>query len=149
DFSQNWFMSKNTAFWAVTIIWLPYAATITILTLAEINAIDSSVFEAASVDGASELQVNFRIILPMLRNIIGTCTVLAATSMLQKFDVIMMTTQGGPLNYTLNLPLYIYQTALTNNDFARANTAGVYLIIMGFITLLFINRVFRMGKSDL
>lgn len=149
DFSQNWFMSKNTAFWSVTIIWLPYAATITILTLAEINAIDSSVFEAASVDGASELQVNFRIILPMLRNIIGTCTVLAATSMLQKFDVIMMTTQGGPLNYTLNLPLYIYQTALTNNDFARANTAGVYLIIMGFITVLFINRVFRMGKSDL
>lgn len=148
DFNQNWFMDKDTAFWAVTIIWLPYAATVTILTLAEINAIDPAIMEAAKVDGANEWQINTRVILPMLRNIIGTGVMLAATSMLQKIDTLMMTTQGGPLNYTLNMPLYIYQTALTNNDFGRANAAGVYLIILGFITVILINRIFRLGKSD-
>ncbi len=148
NFDQNWFVDKNTAFWSVTAIWLPYAATITILVLAEISAIDTSIYEAAQVDGATELQINFFITIPMLRNIIGTAAVLGATSMLQKLDVLMMTTRGGPLNYTLNLPLYIYNTALTNNDFARANTAGVYLILLGLITVLFLNKVFRMGKAD-
>ena len=69
--------------------------------------------------------------------------------MLQKLDTLMMTTKGGPLNRTLNVPLYIYQTALTDNNFALANTAGVYLILIGLITVLVINRAFRLGHSDL
>ena len=149
NFDQNWFMDKATAFFAVTITWLPYAATITILVLAEIAAIDTSIYEAARVDGASEMQVTFHIMLPLLRNIIGTAAVLGGPSMLHKLDILMMTTNGGPGDTTLNLPLYIYQTALTNNDFALANTAGVYLIILGFITVLIINKAFRMGKSDI
>lgn len=149
DFDVNWFQNKNTAFWSVTAIWLPYAATITILVLAEISAIDTSIYEAAEVDGATGFQIDLYITLPMLRNIIGTAAVLGATSMLQKLDVLMMTTQGGPQNRTLNLPLYIYNAALTDNDFARANTAGIYLILMGLVTVFAINKLFRMGKSDL
>lgn len=149
DFSKNWFFESNSAFWTVTFIWLPFAATITILVLAEIAAIDESLFEAARVDGANELQVNLYITLPMLRSIIGTAAILGGTSMLQKLDTLMMTTKGGPLNRTLNVPLYIYQTALTDNNFALANTAGVYLILIGLITVLVINRAFRLGHSDL
>lgn len=148
NFDQNWFMDKDTAFFAVSLIWVPYAATVTILVLAELAAIDPSIIEAASVDGASNFQINIRILLPMLRNIIGTCAILAGTSMLQKLDVLMMTTKGGPLNYTLNLPLYIYQTALTENNFGLANSAGVYLIIVGLITVFSISKLFRMGRSD-
>jgi len=149
NFDLNWFQNKNSAFWSVTAIWLPYAATITILVLAEISAIDTSIYEAAQVDGATEFQTNIYITIPMLRNIIGTCAILGATSMLQKLDVLMMTTQGGPQNRTLNLPLYIYSSALTDNDFACANTAGIYLILLGLVTVLLINKLFRMGKSDL
>lgn len=146
--APNWFMDKSTAFFAVTIIWLPYAATVTLLVLAEIAAIDPSVYEAGKIDGASELQINLRITLPLLRNIIGTCAILGATSMLQKLDILMMTTKGGPVNRTLNLPLYIYQTALTNNDFARANAAGVYLIGLGLVSVFIINRLFRMNEKN-
>lgn len=148
DFNVNWFQNKGTAFGAVTAIWLPYAATITILVLAEISAIDTSIYEAAQVDGATNFQTTVYITVPMLRNIIGTSAVLGATSMLQKLDVLMMTTQGGPQDRTLNLPLFIYNAALTDNDFARANTAGVYLIIIGLTAVLIINKVFRVGKAD-
>lgn len=148
EFSHNWFMDKSTAFLAVTITWLPYAATITIMILAEIAAIDKSIYEAAEVDGASEGQVIKLITLPLLRNAIGTAAILAGTSMLQKLDILMMTTKGGPLNTTLNLPMYIYNTALTNNDFSRANTAGVYLILLGLVTVLILNKLFKIGKTD-
>jgi raffinose/stachyose/melibiose transport system permease protein len=148
DFGQNWFLSGNTAFLTVTLTWLPFAATITILVLAEMTSIEPSIMEAARIDGANELQTNVRIVLPMMRNIIGTSTVLAATSMLQKLDIIMMTTSGGPGNTTLNLPMYVYETALRNNDFGRANTAGVYMIIIGLVAGKLINKIYKMGETD-
>ncbi|MCK9190547.1 MAG: sugar ABC transporter permease [Sphaerochaetaceae bacterium] len=147
DFSQNWFMDKSTAFGSVTFTWLPYAATITILVLAEISAIDSSIYEAAKLDGVTGFQEVIYITLPLLKNIIGTCAILGGTSMLQKLDIIMMTTQGGPRDTTMNLPYYIYKTALTNNDFGMANASGVYLIILGSITVFAINKLFHIGKD--
>ncbi|MEG1742309.1 MAG: sugar ABC transporter permease, partial [Acetivibrio sp.] len=148
DFVKNWFFEKNTAFFVVSLIWIPYAATITILIMAEIAAIDEGLLEAARVDGATELQINLRIILPLLRNIIGTCVILGGTSMLQKLDVLMITTGGGPLNATLNLPMFIYKTALTENNFGLANTAGVFLIGIGLILVLGVNKLFKLGRSD-
>lgn len=148
NFNLNWFMDKSSAFFTVTITWLPFAATVTILALAEIAAIDQSIYEAAKVDGSTEFQTIRFVTLPMLRNIIGTSAILAATSMFQKLDILMMTTKGGPLNTTLNMPMYIYNTALTNNDFARANTAGVYMILMGLVTVLVLSKIFHIGKTD-
>jgi raffinose/stachyose/melibiose transport system permease protein len=149
DFNLNWFMNKSSAFFTVTITWLPFAATVSILVLAEIAAIDKSIYEAAEVDGATEFQTMRFVTLPMLRNIIGTTAILAATSMLQKLDILMMTTKGGPLNTTLNMPMYIYNTALIDNNFARAKTAGVYLILMGLVTVLILSKLFKVGQTDL
>jgi len=149
DFGHNWFLSDSTAFLAVTIIWLPFAANITILVLAEMSSIPPSILEAAYIDGAGEVQTNIRIVLPMVHRIIGTSTLLAATSMLQKLDVIMITTSGGPGNTTLNLPMYVYETALRQNNFGKANTAGVYMIIIGLIVVKSINWIYRMDESDI
>ena len=148
-FQLYWFMNPNTAFGSITLTWLPYAATITLLVLTEILSIDSSITEAAIVDGANRLQLNIRIILPLTRNIIGTCEILAATSMLQRFDTIMMTTKGGPGNLTMNLPIFIYNTGLVENNLGRANTAGVLLLIIGIMFVLMIRRIFRMGEMYL
>ena len=81
DFSQNWFLSSNTAFAAVTLTWLPYAGLVTILVMAEMASVSEDIFEAARMDGATDFQIDLKIVLPMMRNIIGTATVLAATSL--------------------------------------------------------------------
>ncbi|MZQ81107.1 ABC transporter permease subunit [Paenibacillus sp. 5J-6] len=146
-FSQNWFMDYNSAFFSVTMTWLPYAAVVTILVLAEIAAISESVFESARIDGASELKINLYIVLPMLRNIIGTCILLAGTSILQKFDIIMMTTGGGPGNETMNLPMYIYKTALIDNNFGYANAIGVFAILLGIVFVMTTKAVFKIGDA--
>lgn len=147
DYAQNWFMDYATAFLSVTMTWLPYAAVVTILILAEIAAIPESLFESARIDGASEMKINLYILLPMLRNIIGTCVILAGTSMLQKMDIIMMTTGGGPGNETMNLPIYIYKTALMDNNFGYSNSVGVFLIGFGLIFVLLCRNLFRIGSS--
>jgi len=147
DFSKNWFMDYSTSFFSVTMTWLPYAAVVTILILAELAAIPESVLESAQIDGAGEFKTNIYIVLPMLRNIIGTCVILSATSMLQQLDRILMTTGGGPGTETLNLPLYIYRTALIDNNFGYANTIGVFLVVLGIALVLVISSIFKIGTS--
>lgn len=116
--------------------------------MAEMTSLDVSILEAAKVDGATEFQTTIRIILPLMKNIIGTTTVLGATSMLQKLDILMMTTKGGPGDVTLNLPYFVYNTAFSAKQFGLANSVGVLMIIMGLIVVGIINRIYRIGKQD-
>ncbi len=147
DFSQNWFLGADTAFFSVTLTWLPYAGLVTILVMAEMASIPEDIYEAARVDGATDFQIDIRIVLPMMRNIIGTATVLAATSMLQKLDIIMMTTNGGPAGKTMNMPMYLYQTALTDNNYGLANAQGVVLIAIGLVVVGLIRGIYKMDKE--
>lgn len=148
DFSRNWFFDFDTAFGTVTISWLLFAGLITILILAEIKSIPKSLFESAMIDGATDIQTSIYITLPMIRNILGTCVIISATSMLKEFELIYLTTKGGPADLTINLPLYLYKTALIENNFGYANTIGTILITLGIISIILISRIFRMGKAD-
>lgn len=78
-------MNYDTAFLTVTLTWLPYAAITSLLVLTEITSIDGAILEAAVVDGADNLQINLRIILPLLKNIIGTSVILEASAMLKSW----------------------------------------------------------------
>jgi raffinose/stachyose/melibiose transport system permease protein len=146
NFAVNWYANAQTAFFAVTVTWLPFAAIIAILAGAEMAAISDDIFEAAVIDGASEFQTIAYIKLPLLKNAIGTGTILAATSMLQKMDILIMTSNGGPGTTTLNLPLFIYNTAMRDNNFGVANACAVLLIIIGFISIGAINKIYRMNE---
>lgn len=100
------------------------------------------------MDGANNFQIDLHITLPMLRNVIGTTIIMGATYMLQMFDLIFLTTQGGPGTTTTNLPLYLYKTAMINNNYGYANAIGSFIIILGLIFLFIINKSFRIGKTD-
>jgi raffinose/stachyose/melibiose transport system permease protein len=146
NFNINWYANADTAFFAVTITWLPFAAVIAILAAAELAAIPEDIFEAAIIDGAGEFQMNWYIRLPLLKNAIGTGTILAATSMLHKMDILIMTSNGGPGNHTMNLPLLIYLTAMQDNNFGLANACGVILIIIGLLSIGIISKIYRMNE---
>jgi raffinose/stachyose/melibiose transport system permease protein len=146
DFNINWFANAKTAFFAVTMTWLPFAAIVAILAAAELAAISKDIFEAAVIDGAGEFQIDWHIKLPLLKNAIGTGTILAATSMLQKMDILIMTSNGGPGIETMNLPLLIYLTAMQDNNFGLANACGVILILIGLASIGVINRIYRMNE---
>ena len=148
NFSQNWFMDPKTAFFSVTMTWLPFAATVALLVTAEMTAIDTSVYEAAEIDGATEFQKSIYITLPLVKNAIGTGTIISATSMLQKLDLILMTTNGGPGTTTMNLPLLIYETSMRSNDYSLASAQGVILILIGMVSIAVINRIYGIGKKE-
>ncbi|MCD7868332.1 MAG: sugar ABC transporter permease [Clostridiales bacterium] len=148
EFTKNWFFDQNSAFITVTLTWLLYTGMIIILVLAGVLSISEDVVEAARIDGANEMQVNMRIRLPLLRTVLGTSVILAATSMLKEFELIYLTTNGGPGDTTINLPLYLYKTSMTDNNYGYANMMGVVLIVAGIVVVYGINRLFRMDEAD-
>lgn len=148
EFSKNWYFDQNSAFLTVTWSWLLYAGLVMILVLAGVMSVPDEVMEAAKIDGASGLQIDFKIRLPLVRTILGTCVIISATSMLREFELIYLTTNGGPGDTTLNLPLYLYKTSLTDNNYGYANMMGVLLIILGIFAVFAINKLFRMSESD-
>ncbi len=146
-FIHNWYFSTDTAMFTVTLSWILYAGLISILVLSGIMAVPSEIIEAAKIDGASSFQRDIFITLPMIRSILGTSVILSATSMLKEFELIYLTTSGGPGSITLNLPLYLYKTSLTANNYGYANMMGVILIALGVIIVIGINKIFKMDQS--
>lgn len=146
--TQNWLMGMNTAFPSVTLTWFMFAGYTTTIVLAHAISIDNGVIEAAKVDGASNFQIDVLIMLPLLKKIIGTTTVMAATYMLQMFDLIYITTTGGPGRATTNLPLFLYTIYKNENHYGYANTVGVFIIIVGIVVMALLNRLFKVNEND-
>ena len=143
----NLFGNSRYAFWTVTATWIFYSGFNTIIFLAEMGAVSKEIFEAAAIDGATPWQADRYITLPLMRNVCGTCVTLASVAMVSQFDIIYMTTKGGPGTSTLNLPIYLYKAATLENNYGKANAVGVVQILIGITLVILIKGLFREKKE--
>ena len=113
--------------------------------LAGLQNIDSQVYEAARIDGASWMQQFKSITIPLLRPIILMTTVMSTNGTLQLFDEVRNMTDGGPGNATTTLSHYIYKLTFLNvPQFGYASTVA-YLIFIMVAILAFIQM--KVGES--
>lgn len=120
-----------------------------LLIFAGLQAIPTSVYEAAAVDGASEWRMFWRITLPLLRPILVLVLVITVTGSFQVFDTVAVTTGGGPGNASRVIQLYIFEQAFERNNFGYASALSVVLfaILIGVAAIQM--RLMRAGESDL
>ena len=144
----NPFGNSDYSFFAVTLTWIFYSGFNTIIFLTEIGAIPKNTYEAAKIDGAKWWQVDLFVTLPLLRSSLKTCVILAAIAMVSQFDIIYVTTKGGPGTSTLNLPMLLYKTAALESNYGAANTIGVFQITIGLLLVLLINIGFQLIRGN-
>jgi multiple sugar transport system permease protein len=120
-----------------------------LLVFAGLQMIPSYVYEAAEVDGSSELQTFWRITLPLLRPVLVMVLVVTMIGSFQVFDTIAVTTQGGPINATRVIYFYIYERAFTRFDFGYASAMAMVLFVILAIVSLLQLRLLRAKESDL
>lgn len=119
----------------VVMLWM-YTGLYVVIFLANLQRIDTSIIEAAKIDGASEKQVLWHIILPALSGVIVTCAILAIAGSLKTFDLIYTMTNGGPANRTSVLSLYTYFTAFGEApNYPLANAISTVMVIISFILI--------------
>ncbi|GGV29756.1 ABC transporter permease [Kitasatospora herbaricolor] len=110
---------------------------------AGIQKIDSSLYEAARLDGAGPVQEFFAVTLPGLRAEIGVALTITVISALASFDVVYVTTGGGPGDSTTVPGVLIYRLAFTNGEVGAACALAVVLSALIALIVLAISRITR------
>ena len=101
--------------------------------LSGLQSIDSSLYEAATVDGAGYWQKLFRITLPLVKPSLTISTVLNIIYVFNSFPIVWTMTKGDPAYQTDTLVTYLYKLAFYNGRQGQAAAISV----IGFVILLF------------
>ena len=120
-----------------------------LLIFAGLQTIPETVYEAARVDGASEITMFRRITIPLLRPILALVLIITVVGSFQVFDTVAVTTRGGPVDSSRVLQFYIYDVAFGRFQFGYASAMSVALLIVLVIITAIQYRVARAGTSDL
>jgi len=128
-------------FWAKFVIilimtwrWTGYN---TIFYLAGLQNIDSTVYEAARIDGASPVRQFFRITLPLLKPIILLTTIMSTNGTLQLFDEVRIISPGAGLKSTMSISQHIYNLSFYNvPQLGYASAASYSILFMAAVLAL-------------
>jgi raffinose/stachyose/melibiose transport system permease protein len=130
---RAWLGDFGSALPAVGVIgtWLTTGLCV-VLFLAGIQKIPASRYEAARVDGAGPVKEFFAVTLPGLRGELAVAVSLTVIDALRAFDVIFVTTKGGPGSATTVPSLLIYQRAFVSGEVGSAAAIAVVLAVIIF-----------------
>jgi multiple sugar transport system permease protein len=124
DFLGNPSYAFATATWINAWRWFPF---MTLLILAALTRIAPEYYEAARVEGATEWQVFTRVTLPFIQPILYVVGLLGTLWSVNVFDIIWLTTKGGPLAATTTMPVAIYVRAFQQFKLGEACAMSVAL----------------------
>lgn len=140
----QWLADKNLALPAVFFAYAWMAVGFSMLIFqAAIACIDESLFESARIDGANWIQEIVLILAPMIRQAIITVVTVTAIWSFQVFDLIYLTTRGGPGDATQVLALEIYSSTFRSRDIGRSSALSALLLV---VVLVFATLLFRMSR---
>ena len=136
--------SKHAMFtMLMPVIW-QYVGFYFVILLTGLSGIPSELYEAATIDGGSKWQQVRFITLPLLRNSIGTCVILAVTGALKVFDLPWTMFVNGMSNTWLT-GTYMYSKVYSDVDYASA--IAVVIVLIGVILSALVNRIFRQNDD--
>lgn len=115
----------------------------TVLLLAGIGRIDPSLYEAARLDGAGRISEFFAVTLPGLRRELVVCTTFTMIAALASFDVIQISTQGGPGYQTMVPGVEIYRLTFLQQHVGEASALAVFLAALVLVVIWPIQRLGR------
>lgn len=127
-------LAKIVIITAVTWRWTGYNA---IIILSGLQGIGADLYEAASIDGATKIEQFFKITLPSVKPVLLFSVILSVNGILQLFTESNLITKGGPVNSTLTMVQYLYNSGFVAFNYGVAS-AGAYVlaIMIGILTFI-------------
>ncbi len=148
DHAVNWTSTPAIYFnWEIAcgiFVTIPF---VTFCVLSGLQSIDTTYYEAATVDGANYWQKLFKITLPLVRSSLTVSTVLNIIYVFNSFPIVWTMTKGDPANYTDTLVTYLYKLAFYNGRQGEAAAVSV----IGFVILLVcasVYMIYTLRKGD-
>jgi raffinose/stachyose/melibiose transport system permease protein len=140
--TQDWLGSFSLALPSVGLIgtWVMYGLAMVLFT-AGVQKIPQSLYDAARMDGAGPVREFFAVTLPGLRNEIAVALTLTTIQALRSFDLVYITTGGGPGDATTVPAFEVYNRAFRAGDVGTASAIGICIAALIFVLTLLINQV--------
>lgn len=119
----------------------------TMLLTSGMTKIEPSLYEAARIDGAGLWREFTAVTLPSIRQEIAVCVTVTVIAALSSFDIVYISTQGGPGDATMVPGLEIYELAFSHRQVGLASALAVVLIVLVLACVLPIQRLARKQGS--
>ena len=144
--NMNWLGDASTALGCIiTILLTTSVGQPFVLYVSALNNVDQSLVEAASVDGATNLQTFWRIKWPQIMPTTLYILVITTINSFQCFALIQLLTSGGPNHATETIMYYIYYNAFKLQSYGYGSSMG---IILALIIAAFSALQFKVAKTD-
>src|SRR4051812_37755544 len=145
---KSWLGDFNLALPSVGFVgtWVYFGLSMVLL-VAGVQKIPGSLYDAARVDGAGPVREFFAVTLPGLRGEIAVVLTLTTINALRNFDLVYITTQGGPGEATSVPSFQVYTRAFETGQVGSAAAVGLSLTAIIFALSVIINRVAERGGS--
>ncbi|WP_127533222.1 carbohydrate ABC transporter permease [Paenibacillus kobensis] len=124
----------------IPILW-QYAGFYILIYYAALKNIPTSLEEAAKIDGATSIQIAYKIKLPLVMEVLKVTVVLAVVGSLKYFDLIYVMTNGGPNGASEVMASYMYRTAFKSYDFGYGSAIGFALLIICLVATWVIRKL--------
>jgi raffinose/stachyose/melibiose transport system permease protein len=138
----GWLGNFDLALPAVGLVgtWVAYGLCF-VLFMAGVQKVPRSLYDAARVDGAGAVREFFAVTLPALRGEVAVALTITTIAALRNFDLVYLTTSGGPGDATTVPAFEVYQRAFRTGEVGGAAAVGICLAAVIFALSFGINRV--------
>jgi raffinose/stachyose/melibiose transport system permease protein len=146
--TRVWLGDFQYALYALIFIGFPWiAGTSMLIYLAGLQGIESSLLDAAAIDGASGIKRFWYVELPLVASQIKLIVILTLIGAIQGFTGPLVMTNGGPGTTTMVPGLWLYRNAMSYNKMGYACAIGTFLFIVTMV-LTFLNLRFVQSSAE-
>lgn len=143
-----WLSDMHTFFGSIVVaeLWrgIPFFA---ITLLASLQSIPNDIYESCELDGCGAVKKFFYITLPYLKEGIIFATLLRGIWEFNSIDMIFTMTNGGPMNMTTTLPIYMMKTSVIDGNYGYGSALGVISFIILLLFAIFYIRLSGYGRN--
>ena len=144
EYAKMWLSDEKTVVPCLIIVTMwQFVGYHMIIQLAGMKNIDSELYEAAMIDGAGRWQQFKKITFPLMKNILKIDSVLIVTGSLKLYDLVAVTTSGGPNHASEVLSTYMYSQGFKALKFGYSSAIAMILLLLCVAAYLIINRAFK------
>jgi len=139
NYQTAWLSNPNVVLYSVITpqVW-QFIGLYVIIFIAALQTIPDEIIESSQIDAASSAAIFFRIVCPMISDVIKLSVILCFTGSLRSFDYAWIMTRGGPGVSSAYLGIYMFRAAFINSSFGLGSATAIVIILTALIfTVIF------------
>lgn len=131
--AQSWLIEPNLAFGVVIILFVYLIGLPILYYTANLSNINTSLIEAAVLDGASTTRLFFQILFPLMKGTHKTIIISTLLMSFRAFDIVFFSTGGGPAGTTEITGTYVYNFSTSGTNLGYASAAAFLVMIVSLL----------------